>query len=109
MDMQTFADLIFTTKDYYSGKWARLFFGNGYGVSVIIGPYSYGWNEWLYELAILKWVEGKSNLCYDTPITSDVMGHRTSEEITEIMKLVQELPSVKQQPYDDKELEWEMV
>jgi hypothetical protein len=33
------------------------------------------------------------------------MGHRTSEEITEIMKLVQELPSVKQQPYDDKELE----
>jgi hypothetical protein len=25
------------------------------------------------------------------------------------MKLVQELPSVKQQPYDDKELEWEMV
>jgi hypothetical protein len=32
-----------------------------------------------------------SELCYDTPITNDVMGYLTPEEVTDIMKQVSEL------------------
>jgi hypothetical protein len=40
-----------------------------------------------------------SKLCYDTPITGDVMGYLEPEDITEIMKQVEELPL----RYDDED------
>lgn len=61
-------------------------FHNGFGVSVIDGEWFYckgdGSN---YELA----VEYKDNLCYSTPITSDVLGWLEAEEVVEIMQRVQ--------------------
>lgn len=52
-------------------------FPNGYGCSIIKGPYSYGGPQGLYELAVLK----DGELCYDTNITSDVVGHLSWKEV----------------------------
>ena len=66
---------------------ARLFFDNGYGVSVITGPAAKG----NFEIAILKGTEKKCGICYDTGITDDVIACNTKEDITDVMRQVQEL------------------
>lgn len=66
------------------GVHAKLFFSNGYGVSIIKTPYSYGGKEGLYELAVLKGDEEDNFLCYTTPITSDVEGWLTEEQVLEL-------------------------
>lgn len=63
---------------------AEVEFDNGYGISVIQGKHFYcGRNT--YEVAILK----DGSLCYDTPLTDDVLGHQTKDDITKIMKELQ--------------------
>ena len=64
------------------------FYPNGYGVSVICHEFSYG-----LELAVLKGNEESSHLCYDTPITSDVLTHLTIKDLYEICKRVKMLPN----------------
>lgn len=88
--MKEFKDLEFKDKEYKDGKQAYLEFPNKYGVSVITGFGSYSNVDYPYELAIL--LDGY--LCYDTPITSDVLGYLTSEDVTKIMKQVQELDPI---------------
>ena len=66
----------------------REFFPNGYGVSIISHEFSYG-----LELAVLKGNADKAEICYDTSITSDVIGHCTVEQLVEIIKDVKALPS----------------
>ena len=85
--MKTFKDLEFTDKDHIDGQRAVLEFDNGYGVSVITGYGAYGNAESPYEIAILK----EGSLCYDTPITNNVIGYNTAEEVTEYMKKIQKL------------------
>lgn len=62
-------------------------FANGFGVSVVRGHYTYGGKQGLWEVAILK----NDEIVYDTPITDDVIGSCTKEDVTNIMKQVQEL------------------
>ena len=70
------------------GERARVNFPNGYGASVIRGPYSYGGSEGKYELAVMK----GDKLCYDTPITSDVCGYLNISEVTELLQKIEALP-----------------
>lgn len=63
-------------------------FANGYGASVIQSKYSYGHEYGLYELAVLK----DGELCYDTPITNDVIGYLTADEVAEYLQRIEELP-----------------
>ena len=74
-----------------NGVQALQFFDNGYGVSIVKFPGSYGAEEGLYELAVLKGVEENWEICYDTPITEDVLGHLTEEHITNLLFQVQSL------------------
>ena len=61
-------------------------FADGYGASVINHKGSYGYpNKW--ELAVLK----DNDICYDTPITNDVIGHLASDEILPILEKIQAL------------------
>lgn len=85
--MKTFDDLEFK-KHRISGTQAVMEFDNGYGVSVITGPIAYGGDQGLYELAVLK----GASLCYSTPVTDDVIGHLSPEEVTQKMTEVQALP-----------------
>lgn len=82
-----FADLKFEPQTYILGIRAYMEFPNKYGVSVIQGQYTYGGDRGLFELAVMK----DGHLCYDTPITDDVIGHLTEEDVTEIMQQVAKL------------------
>ena len=66
-------------------------FPNGYGASIVKHNFSYGNEQGLWELAVL---DSKGRLCYDTPITSDVLGYLSEEEVNttldEIEKLLKE-------------------
>ena len=70
------------------GKKTRMHFDNGYGVSVVSHSYSYGGRDGLYEIAVL---DKDGNLTYDTPVTNDVIGYLTEEEVSGVMKEVQSL------------------
>lgn len=64
-------------------------FDNGYGASVISNPYSYGGDSGLFELAVR---DREGALCYDTPITSDVLGYLTEEKVNETLAAIADLP-----------------
>ena len=69
------------------GKISSLNFKNGYGVSVVFGKMFYSNGKDTYELAITK----GDNICYDSGIIADVIGHQSKEEITKLMAKVQKL------------------
>lgn len=69
----------------------KAFFVNGYGVSVIRHLGSYGYRQGLFELAVLKGTPDKFELCYDTPITGDVCGYLTPEEVVALTERVSQL------------------
>lgn len=66
-------------------------FANGYGASVVRHKYSYGWEKMLWELGVTTADDGE--LCYDTPITSDVIGHLTDEEVEKLLDEIEALPA----------------
>lgn len=86
----TFDDLKFEAHPNWGlpDKQAKAAFENGYGASVIRGKHSYGGSEGLYELAVLI----GNNLCYDTPITDDVLGYLTEDDVTRLLRQIEELP-----------------
>lgn len=61
-------------------------FKNGYGASVIRGPYSYGGPQGLYELAVLKKRRDYWEINYRTQITSDVLGWLTAHTVTKYLE-----------------------
>jgi hypothetical protein len=86
-----FSDLNFNPHPNWEGVQARHFFDNGYGVSVIQSPNSYGGNEGLYEAAVLKVTDEDWEITYDTPITSDVLGHQTVDDIDSLLFEIEKL------------------
>ena len=66
-------------------------FNNGYGASVICNDISYGHEEGLWELAVIKWNEDKWSLCYDTEITNDVIGYLDEDEVDKLLVKISEL------------------
>lgn len=64
-------------------------FDNGYGASAITGSIAYCNDEQPYELAVLH----NDELCYDTPITDDVIGYLTSDEVFDLLDKIEQLDS----------------
>lgn len=79
-----------------SGAIQKLYrFKNNYGASVVKGEHTYGGDEGLWELAVVHFdTSGGFNLCYTTPITSDVEGHLTDDAVEELLAKVEALPVV---------------
>ena len=69
----------------------RFRFENGYGASVIKHYGSYGFEEDLFELAVLQFIENESNLCYTTPITNDVIGYLTNNDVIRYLNKIKRL------------------
>lgn len=72
---------------------AYVSFDNGFYVSIINGLYSIGDVD-EYELAIMD----KDGICYDTPLSDDVIGNLTKEDVEKWLKDVSELD------YNDRRL-----
>lgn len=70
-------------------------FDNGYGASVVQGPYTYGGPEGLYEIGVIVWEGEKYGLTYDTPITNDVLGHVKPEDVRGYLDQIEALPEGK--------------
>ena len=86
--MITFNDLEFKQDIQRGLNAARVMFDNGYGASVVVGPYTYGGEDGLYELAVLG-SDGK--LTYDTPVTGDVEGYLSEDDVTKLLEQIQKL------------------
>lgn len=69
-------------------------FRNDYGASVIKSEHSYGHEEDLWELAVIKFYgpgECQWSLNYETSITDDVIGNLTDREIRDLLQQIKEL------------------
>jgi hypothetical protein len=88
LEYQTFEDIDFERNEDLDGVVGRIMFDNGYGASVVRHIMSYGGKLGLFELAVL---DKDEELTYDTPITNDVVGHLTPEEVTNYLIKIQEL------------------
>lgn len=86
----TIADLKFGShpSKVFGGKRAEYYFPNGYGASVITGGNAYHSDEEPYEIAVML----AGNVCYDTPITDDVLGYLTEEAANEVLAQIEALP-----------------
>jgi hypothetical protein len=74
-----------------NGGTQRLYkFPNGYGASVIRHAFSYGGPAGFWELAVL---DAAGKLTYETPITSDVIGWQTDEQIEDLLRQIEALPT----------------
>lgn len=80
---------------YFEGLGAytsyRTRYNNGFGASIVCHPGSYGFEDGLYELAVIKWKNDKFHLTYDTPITDDVLGFLEPEDVIKICKKIKAL------------------
>lgn len=83
---KTFEDLEFKARPNF-GQQAVLHFDNGYGVSVLLGKQFYSNGQNTYEVGILY----KGELASGIPFQDHIMGWKTSEQVSEIMKIVQDL------------------
>ncbi len=90
-----FTDLTFEILDQespYRKIQHKQFFPNGYGVSIIRGKGTYGYEKGLYEGAVLGGNIGKSELVYDTPVTCDVEGYLSEDDVMKFIDDVMALP-----------------
>lgn len=67
----------FENKSNSLTKRLRIYVNKQYSLSVIQGLYTYGNDEGLYEVAVMN----NDCLDYDTPITDDVIGYCTKEDV----------------------------
>ena len=88
-EYKTFKDLKFVpTEDFLNGIKTTCHFDNGYGVSVVRHRFSYGNGLNLFELAVIDKV---GDIVYSTPITCDVFGYLTEDDVSNTMIKVQRL------------------
>ncbi len=85
--MKRFEDLEFkTVPSVFGGIHATMDFENGFGVSVVQSPYSYGGDRGLYELAVIK----DGEIHYDNPVAKgDVVGYLRPEDVSDAMLVIQ--------------------
>jgi hypothetical protein len=68
-------------------------FDNGYGASVVQGPYTYGGRDGKYELAVIAFTGDTWDLTYATPVTDNVIGYLTVPEVAGLLVQIAALPS----------------
>lgn len=68
-----------------------VFFENNYGASIVKHKFSYGSHNNLFEIAVLQGTIESWDITYDTPITSDVLGYQTSEDVRNVLEEISNL------------------
>lgn len=77
-----------TTNSLNGGTQHKFEFANGYGASVVQSAMSYGGPAGMWELAVLK----GGSITYDTPLTSDVLGWLTADDVGQTLAAIEALP-----------------
>jgi hypothetical protein len=77
-NVTTFQELTFQDHPMGIGKQCIVRFPNGYAASIVQGPHTYGGPLGLYEIAVF---DKDGQITYDTPITNDVLGHLSENEV----------------------------
>lgn len=67
------------------------FFENGYGASVVRHDYSYGHDDGLWELAVLRGSSDNWGMDYSTPITPDVIGYLSNPDVSSYLTKIEAL------------------
>ena len=76
---------------FYSGREQWVFeFSNGLDASVIRVTTIHGGSEGVFELVVMK--DGR--VCYDTPITDDVIGYLTVAGVISILDKIRDLKKI---------------
>ena len=84
--------LKYTEKPTNGGTQRLYKFKNNYGASVVQSQFSYGGDEGLWELAVIIYDDKDDwSLTYDTPVTNDVMGRLTWDEVEKTLKQIEKL------------------
>ena len=93
LNHEGFETYLVMRREWFDGVQYMFRFENNYGASVVKHFGSYGHENDLWELAVLKFdaETGKWNLTYDTEITDDVLGWKTDGEIRDLLKRIKEL------------------
>lgn len=71
------------------GDCVRLLFPNGYGASIVRFDGSYGYEKGLWEVAVMD----DSGPCYSTPITDDVIGECSEDDVIKLCQQIFDLPA----------------
>jgi hypothetical protein len=86
-----FSELKFNSTGQPSGIQSLVFFANGYGASIVKSDFSYGGDEGLYELAVIKGNQSDWEITYNSGITGDVLGHLTETDVEHYLNKIEEL------------------
>lgn len=99
-DVETHPESVFD--EFRNITAARVNFPNGYGASILNGDCFNSERDISYELAVMEVadpVEGTLyGPIYDTPITDDVLGYLTPEQVEEVLAQIEALPPVDYKP-----------
>ena len=82
--MKTFTPTETTQLDEGGTQHIYTFENSRYGASVIQTKFSYGGKQGYWELAVLH----DDDLCYSTPVTGDVLGWLTEEEVQQTLRFI---------------------
>lgn len=85
---------IFLERSINGGSQVIYKFDNGFGASVVQHNFSYGSEDGLSELAVLKFNGDEWGLTYDTEITDDVIGYLTEDDVQELLTRIEKLENV---------------
>lgn len=87
-----FSDLKFVPHNISNGGIKSThFFDNGYGISVVRFPGSYGYKDNLYECAVVKGTPKAWNICHDTSVTDGVIGYCDESEVEDLLEQISRL------------------
>lgn len=75
------------TNDHNGGIQKVYKFPNGFGASVIRHMGSYGYQKGFWEVAVLR----DNDLCYDSGLTEDVIGHLNDPEVDQLLGQISRL------------------
>lgn len=90
--MEKYKEFLKNEASLFGGPHKVYKFPNNYGASVIQNDYSYGGERGLWEIAVIYFVDGNEwDIDYSTPITSDVLGYLTDEEVENTLEQIKNL------------------
>lgn len=89
------------TSQVNGGRQAVYRFPNGLGASVVQHSFSYGQEQGLWELAVIRFdgeASDKWHITYDTPVTDDVLGRLSEEDVVAALAAIEKLPAPEATP-----------